>query len=156
MKQIGFNAFRIPFCNEMLLPQIVPIGINYVVNPDLVGLSPLEVLDKIVAYCSEITMRIILDRHSSINSGSINEFYWYIPGDPYYTEERTISDWVMLARRYLNNPTVIGFDLWNEPKGGTPWVLWYAAAERIGNAVLAVNPKILVIVEGTGENFVWW
>ena len=156
MKEIGFNAFRIPWSDEMLLPASAPLAIDYSINPDLAGLSPVEVLDKIVEYCGEIGMRIILDRHSCQANGSPKEPYWYIPGDPYYTEAQVRADWVMMAQRYAGNPTVIGMDLWNEPKGNTLWTEWFLAAERIGNAILAVNPKLLIIVEGTGENFVWW
>ena len=61
----------------------------------------------------------------------------------------------MLAERYAGNPTVIGADLHNEPHGGT----WgdggadrlAAAAERAGNAILAVNPNWLIVVEGVGS-----
>ena len=51
-------------------------------------------------------------------------------------------------------------DLRNEPhfanKGGSCWDCgiaandWHRAAERAGNAVLAVNPRLLIFVEGTG------
>jgi endoglucanase len=50
---------------------------------------------------------------------------------------------------------VIGADLRNELRshaqwGGTdPKLDWHAAAERAGNAVLKVNPDLLIIVEGT-------
>ena len=44
----------------------------------------------------------------------------------------------MLARRYLGNDTVIGFDLHNEPHGSATWgdnntaTDWRLAAERAG------------------------
>lgn len=156
MKQLGFNAFRIPWCGEMLRPTSVPDTVDYTLNPDLIGLTPLQILDRVVSYCSAIGMRIILDRHSALAGASKDELYWYIPDDPYYTEKQTIADWVMMASRYKGNPTVVGADLWNEPKGDTPWTLWRPAAEKIGNAILEVNPNLLIVVEGTGENFVWW
>jgi endoglucanase len=37
---------------------------------------------------------------------------------------------------------------WGTPAGGDPALDWHAEAEKAGNAVLAVNPKLLVIVEG--------
>jgi hypothetical protein len=58
---------------------------------------------------------------------------------------------------------VIGFDLHNEPHsgvwGGGGATDWARAAERAGNAALAVNPNLLMFVEGVesyqGQNY-WW
>ena len=56
---------------------------------------------------------------------------------------------------------MLGADLWNEPKGQATWGAgvnatdWNKAAERIGNAILAVNPDWLIIVEGIGNDS-WW
>ena len=70
-----------------------------------------------------------------------------------------------LARRYRDNPLVIGADLHNEPHGQATWgdgnqaTDWKAAAERAGNAVLAANPNWLVVVEGVESyqgNGYWW
>src|SRR6202000_3300260 len=36
---------------------------------------------------------------------------------------------------------------------------WHRAAERAGNAILAINPKLLIFVEGTDSyngDFTWW
>lgn len=72
----------------------------------------------------------------------------------------------MLADRYKDDPTVIGVDLHNEPHGQASWGTgdtgtdWRLAAERGGDAVLSVNPKLLVIVEGTDKqpdgSGTWW
>ena len=111
-------------------------------------------MDIIIAYAGSIGLRIFLDRHSSKNDNYVSEPLWYIPGDPYYTEAQWIADWVMLATRYANTPTVIGGDLWNEPKETSTWGTsspatdWNGAATRCGNAILAANPHWLIIVEG--------
>lgn len=164
VKQLGFNVIRIPFCNQNLIAGTAVNSPNYALNSDLVGLSSLQTLDKIVAYCGTIGLRIFLDRHSARADGYSNEALWYIPGDPYYTDARFISDWAMLAARYKGT-AVIGADLWNEPKDvgslastwGTGDVStdWNLAAQRAGNAILAVNPDWLIIVEGTWQN-TWW
>jgi endoglucanase len=58
-----------------------------------------------------------------------------------------------MARRYRNQPWVVGADLRNELRSGAAWggtdakLDWHAAAERGGKAVLAGNPKLLVMVE---------
>jgi endoglucanase len=137
----------------MLRANSTTVDINFFANPSLKGLSPLECLDAIIYYCGLIGLRVILDRHSSIADNAALETFWYIPGDPYYTEQQIISDWVMLATRYKGS-AVIGADLWNEPKILTTWgsgidsTDWNKAAERIGNAILAVNSQWLLIIEG--------
>jgi aryl-phospho-beta-D-glucosidase BglC (GH1 family) len=155
MKSLGFNLFRVPFSNQMLLPSSVASGIDFSLNPDLYGLSPLQILDKFVAYCGSVGLRVILDRHSCLANNYLVETYWYLPGDPYYTEQQITADLVMLANRYSSTSTVIGIDLWNEPKTYSAWWKWSAAATTIGNAILAANPNLLIIVEGSGQN-TWW
>lgn len=165
IRALGFNTLRIPFSNAMLRTGASTTSINFAVNPDLQGLSPLECLDSVIAYCGEIGLRVILDRHSAQADGYLNEDLWYIPGDAYYTEQRWLDDWVMLAVRYLGNPTVIGADLFNEPKRSATWgnlapaTDWNKAAERCANAIHAVNPHWLMIVEGVEQatgKFYWW
>jgi len=114
VKGLGFNSLRIPWCNDML--GAYPNSINYSLNPNLAGLSVLQVLDYLVAYCSEIGLYIILDRHRPNSSGQTA--LWYTSTVP---ESQWISDWVSLATRYLNNPTVIAADLHNEPYDPATW-----------------------------------
>ncbi|MDG4666483.1 Calx-beta domain-containing protein [Mycobacterium sp. 236(2023)] len=161
MAALDFNTIRLAYSSEMLHTTAAPNGIDFSKNPDLVGLTSLQIMDKIVAYAGEIGMRVILDHHrSSLGAGPNNNGLWY---EGSYTEAAWIADWKMLAQRYVNNPTVIGADLHNEPHNGT-WggggaTDWAAAAERAGNAVLSVNSNWLIIVEGVetyqGQNY-WW
>ncbi|MEY3896295.1 MAG: hypothetical protein RLZZ214_1815, partial [Verrucomicrobiota bacterium] len=165
IKQLGFNTLRIPYSNAMLQAGAATNSINFQQNPDLQGLTPIQCLDKIVAYCGQIGLRVFLDRHSANADGYMNEDVWFIPGDAYFTEQRWIDDWVMLANRYANNSTVIGADLFNEPKKTATWgnsspaTDWNKAAERCGNAIHAANPNWLIIVEGVekfaGDSY-WW
>jgi aryl-phospho-beta-D-glucosidase BglC (GH1 family) len=165
IKQLGFNTIRIPYSEDIFNPANTPNGINYNLNPDLQGLSSLQILDKIVDYAGKIGLRIILDEHSAMASDNENEQLWYIPGSTVYTQQAWINDWVALAQRYAGNPTVIGADLHNEPHGiatwgdGNPATDWRMAVEAAGNAILAVNPNWLIIVEGIqtydGQSY-WW
>lgn len=165
MKQLGFNTIRIPYSEDIFNPANAPNSINYSLNPDLQGLSSLQILDKIVDYAGKIGLRVILDEHSAKASDNANEQLWYIPGSTVYTQQAWINDWVALAQRYNGNPTVIGADLHNEPHGiatwgdGNPATDWRMAAEQAGNAILAVNPNWLIFVEGIqtydGQS-TWW
>jgi aryl-phospho-beta-D-glucosidase BglC (GH1 family) len=158
VKSLGFNTLRIPFSQQMLTSGAATSSINYNVNPDLQGLTPLQCLDKVIGYAGQIGLKVYLDCHSAKADNYANENLWYIPGDSYYTEAQWISDWVSLAKHYTNNTTVIGCDLKNEPKGNATWgnsspsTDWNMAATRCANAILAVNPHLLIIVEGI-QNF---
>jgi aryl-phospho-beta-D-glucosidase BglC (GH1 family) len=165
MVQLGFNTIRIPYSEDIFNPANLPDGINYNLNPDLQGLSSLQILDKIVSYAGQIGLRIILDEHSAMHDDYANEQLWYIPGSSTSTQQAWINDWVALAQRYAGNPTVIGADLHNEPRDpatwgdGNPATDWRMAAEAAGNAILAVNPNWLIFVEGiqtyNGQS-TWW
>ena len=146
-----------------------------VVNSQLVGQTALQDLDTIIAYAGSIGLRVILDNHRS-EAGETNEAsgLWYTSA---YPQANWIADWKTMATRYSastftfnGNPTVIGMDLRNEPHlsgsgattgscwtgdtatNGCPVSLtaqnWPVAAEAAGNAILAINPKLLIFVEG--------
>jgi endoglucanase len=157
MADLGFNTLRIPYTGDSLRPGAEATSINSFTNPDLVGLHPLEILDRVIDHAGSLGMRVILDRHRPTAAGQTA--LWYTPQA---TEQSMIDDWVQLAQRYAGNPTVVGADLFNEPHAegtlpnatgacwgcGDPARDWRLAAERIGNAILAVEPRWLVIVEG--------
>lgn len=180
IKSLGFNVIRIPFSNELVESNPVPTNFTtnangVATNTALVGQTALADLDTIVGYAGSIGLRVILDNHRS-EAGSSNEAngLWYTSA---YPQQNWIADWQALATRYSaakftfnGNPTVIGFDLRNEPHltgtsatsgscwtgdsvtNGCPTTLttqnWPVAAQAAGNAVLAINPHLLIFVEG--------
>jgi endoglucanase len=160
IKQLGYNSIRVPFCSQMFDAGIMPTSIDQNSNPDLMGLTPLQLLDKVVAGAKARGLKIVLDRHRP-DSGAQSAL-WYTAQ---YSEARWIDDWKMLATRYQGESTVIGCDLHNEPHDSASWgdgnmaTDWRAAAERAGNAILAINPQLLIIVEGV-QNVAgtsgWW
>jgi endoglucanase len=148
MAQLGFNTIRVPYTGDSLRAGAQASSINTDTNPDLIGLSPLQILDKVVTFAGSLGMRIILDRHRPSAAGQTA--LWYTAS---VSEASEIADWQMLAQRYAGNPTVIGADLFNEPHAegtdpnatGSCWGCgvqardWRLAAQRIGNAVLATR-----------------
>jgi aryl-phospho-beta-D-glucosidase BglC (GH1 family) len=172
MRDVGFNSVRVPWSNAIMradavAKDVVSTGVDAYdqtdpINADLKGKSPLEMLDRIVEVAGELGLRIILDNHSRDPDGYMNEPLWYTDKIP---ESQWIADWVTMAKRYAGNPTVVAADLDNEPFGKASWGTgnkdtdWNGAAERCGNAILAVNPDILIIVEGVsivGKDTYWW
>lgn len=160
MKNLGFNTVRLPFSNQLFDAESRPSGIDFNRNPDLEDLTGLEIMDRIIAHAGKIGLRVILDRHRPDTGGQSQ--LWYTAA---YAEGRWIEDWKMLATRYKGDPTVIAVDLHNEPRSPACWgcgelsLDWRLAAQRAGNAVLSVNPNLLIIVEGvelhTNESY-WW
>ncbi len=191
VKSLGYNSIRLPFSNELV--ETNPVVTQHVrANPTLLGLHALTILDDIVQYAQSIGLKIILDDHVSqaTRPKTVNyllEPLWYTPK---YPQSAWISDWQFLARRYLGSDAVIGFDLRNEPHTNGPgaWDLhgyltrgatwgpyhgvdnpstdWRLAAETAGNAVLNINPHLLIFVEGMqlypdsskpeGTDVYWW
>jgi len=161
MKSLGYNTIRLPYSDD-IFKGTMPQSINFSsgMNADLAGLNSLQVMDKIVNYAGAIGLKVILDRHRPDSSGQTA--LWYTSAVP---ESTWIADLKALATRYLNNPAVIGIDLHNEPHDPACWgcgdttLDWRLAAERGGNAVLSVNPSLLIFVEGiqtfNGQSD-WW
>lgn len=160
IKNLHYNTIRLPFSNQAFDSQSAPNGIDYGKNPDLQELSALGIMDKIVEYAQRIGLKVILDRHRP--DASSQSALWYTGNTP---EGRWIDDWKMLAGHYNNNPTVVGADLHNEPHDnacwgcGNPATDWKEASEKAGNAILAVNPNWLIIIEGVqnyNNDYYWW
>jgi endoglucanase len=173
VKMLGYNVVRLPFSNELV--ERNPVVTHAVrANPELNGMHALDVLDRLVAHAGHIGLKFILDDHRShaarpLEINSLDEPLWYTGAFPW---SAWLSDWRTLARRYRGNDTVVGFDLRNEPHtgGSGPWNLhaylhrgatwgpykgksdsatdWRAAAQLAGNAILAINPEVLIVVEG--------
>jgi endoglucanase len=193
IKSLGYNTIRLPYSTQLLdagskansisnAPTTAwPQGMNLplMVNGQQNGqpLPPLQIMDEIIRYGGSIGLRFVLDRHRPDSGGQSP--LWYTSQ---YSEQRWISDWVMLAQHYAGNTAVVGADLHNEPhhvqgnpSAGACWGCgntatdWRLAAERAGNAILAANPNWLIVVEGVdcygpggvtepsqGAECTWW
>ncbi|MDC0769934.1 cellulase family glycosylhydrolase [Streptomyces sp. HD] len=162
MKSLGYNTLRLPFSDDILKSGTMPDSINFAdgKNADLQGLTSVQVLDRIVAYAGQAGLKIVLDRHRPDAGGQ--SALWYTASVP---ESTWIANLKSLATRYKGNTTVIGIDLHNEPHDPACWGCgdttrdWRLAAQRAGNAVLSVNPDLLIMVEGVQSyNGVsgWW
>jgi endoglucanase len=162
IKSLGYNTLRLPYSDDIFKSGTAANSIDFSngKNTDLQGLSPLQIMDKLVAYSGQIGLKIILDRHRPDAGGQ--SALWYTSSVP---ESTWIADLQSLATRYAGNPTVIGIDLHNEPHDPACWGCgdtttdWRLAAERGGNAVLAKNSSLLIFVEGiqsfNGDSY-WW
>jgi aryl-phospho-beta-D-glucosidase BglC (GH1 family) len=176
IKDQGFNCIRIPWCNKILSPSST-IQINSYGSDPYTGVTPMneveatktkpiEIMDIIVEWCQVNNMKIILDNHSRNPDGYMSEGLWYTAE---VSHTKWIEDWIFMANRYKSYDAVVAMDINNEPHGkygadarwgtGNPANDWRLAAQECGNAILTVNPNVLIMVEGTEEfeeTSYWW
>ena len=155
IKKMGFNSVRLPWANETLEKN--PVIVDYAIkaNPQLRGKHAMEIMDIVIDALAKAQIMVILDNHVSRADWCCKDDdgngLWY---SKQYPESAWLADWMTIVRRYRKQPWVVGVDLRNELRSGAAWggadkkLDWHAAATRGGNAVLTVNPNLLVMVEG--------
>lgn len=164
IRTLGFNALRLPFVPATLhSPQRVGRELQTYVEPrknaKLLGRTPLEVLDRWMDEADRRGLYVLLDFHSVSRRGPTPRWTLDDPeafrrggwaetwNGEAYTQQDWIRDLVFVARRYAHLPHFLGVDLYNEPRE-VSWDEWKAAAEAAARAVLAVNPRLLIFVQG--------
>ena len=171
---VGWNqGFEDP---ESAVPQMVQLGFNTIrlswVNATME--RDLATIDRIVAVAGAHGMKVILDHHTDEagtpadgDGAQQKNGLWYDLGPGTddtngagvkgtVTQARFQADWVAVAKRYAGNSTVIGYDLHNEPLAIPKGATWGDGKptdirqmyESVGNAILAVEPDVLIIAEG--------
>lgn len=155
IREIGVNSVRLPWANETLERNPLPPAYAVAANPALKGKHAMEVMDAVIAALARAHLMVILDNHVSRADWCCSETdgngLWY---NTEYPQTKWLADWGKMTRRYRDQPWVVGADLRNELRSGAAWggtdakLDWHAAAERGGAAVLAANPRLLVMVEG--------
>jgi len=144
---IGFNAIRVAMNSRLLMPE----GQDAFDETEFVHLSNL------VEWCEKHHVYVIFDMHAAPGGQTGHNA---IDDSPTNTPElfsnsidqdRLLRLWTEIARRFVNSPTVAGFDLLNEPinpdfasLNDQLWPLYV----RIGNAIRGVDPNHAIIVEG--------
>ena len=154
-----------PFIGQQLN---APLFSTVRVNGALQAKSPRDCMDEVVKYAGSIGLKVILDNHCIVSGKFASQPLWYTGIDETQgvTQQQWIDEWVVLAKHYALETydpyhAVIACDLFNEPKmdprtaGGSAWTTatgpqaWNHAAEACGKAILAVNSRLLIMVEGT-------
>ena len=160
----GFNLIRVPFSAELInqwadgeYPQA---NYNNAYNEELNSMNSLQIFDYFLKLAEENGMKVMIDIHSAnTDAAGHNANLWYtdrVSVDDYYAA----LEW--MADRYKDNDTIIAFDLKNEPHGkpnegdaAAKWDNskdknnWKYTAETAAKKVLAKNPNVLIMVEGT-------
>jgi endoglucanase len=110
IKQAGFNSVRVPFSYRLFVAENDPQrleGVGY------------ELLDRVVGWCKKEGLSVILDMHAAPGgqTGDNIDDSWGYPFlfESPESQELAVKIWQKIAARYRNEPTVLGYDLLNEP-----------------------------------------
>jgi aryl-phospho-beta-D-glucosidase BglC (GH1 family) len=150
VKGWGFTALRVPVSPQVLRDEGTVANWAQVGDPAY-PTSPYQGLRYFLARAQEAGLYVLLDFHTFrcdlIGGG--------LPGRPFdpsrgYTRDDWFQDLRRMAGLSLDFPNVFGIDLTNEPYNLT-WSEWKALVQDGAAQVLAVNPRILVAVEGVGN-----
>jgi len=96
-------------------------------------------IDQIVALAKAANIRIIVEFHGGLTSSDFTSMV---------SNPQPLIDWFThFATRYKNEPTVTGFELYNEPNSDiTTQTAWASAMTQVANAIRAINPNALILV----------
>nr|WP_330363266.1 cellulase family glycosylhydrolase [Butyrivibrio sp. VCD2006] len=173
MADHGINLVRVPISTELLLEwkagKKIKVNINTNSNKELKradgsDMDSREIFDVFLEMCKENGIKVMMDLHSAdANNSGHNYNVWYGPKG--FTTQDWIDGWTWFVNEYKNDDTIIACDLKNEPHGkysqadsnaakwddSTDENNWQYAASICGQAILDVNPNLLIMVEGIEE-----
>lgn len=160
----GFNLIRVPISaqliNQWAAGEYPRANYNNAYNPALNDMDSLEIFDYFLTLAEGCGIKVMPDIHSAETDASgHNVNLWYtskVSVEDYYAA----LEW--MAERYKDNDTIIAYDLKNEPHGkpneGKNAAIWNDSrdpnnwkyvAETAAARILAKNPNVLILVEGT-------
>jgi endoglucanase len=159
IRETGFNSVRLPWSNELVETNPVVEARYLTANPQLKGKRALTIFDAVVDALGREGLMVIIDNHRSRGDWCCDDKHgdglWHTAA---YPESAWLADWRAMAKRYADRLFVIGAELRNEIRpdpsmglkptwgDGVAATDWRAAAMRGGEAVLAVNPRLLIFI----------
>ena len=152
LKSIGINTVRVPFNYRLFTPEEYPeIWID----------TGFKLIDKLVAWCGDANIKIILDMHCAPGgqTGDNIDDSW---GWPWLfasaeSQDRTAAVWQRIAQRYSQESIILGYDLLNEPVPHWEEVQKYNGVieqlyRKITWAIRAVDQNHIIFIGGRRWN----
>lgn len=109
LKKIGCNHLRLPFHYKLFTNELYMGKRN----------AGFEYFDKIINWCRQENLYLLLDMHcapggqTGYNIDDSTGYPWLFFSN---SSQNLMSDiWVKIAKRYKNEPIIIGYDIVNEP-----------------------------------------
>jgi len=140
----------------------------------------IAMVDRMAAAAGTVGLRIILDNHTNEAGHGKRDNWgaqqknglWYDlgggsdgtdgGGNPgTVTDARFLADWQSVAHHFIGNQTIIGYDIRNEPADWPGMSVWGGGSDRdiaamykrVGDAILAIDPAKLIIIEPPTSDF---
>jgi endoglucanase len=155
IRECGANVVRIPINYRQLENDNLPFQYRE---------SGFRKLENIVNLCGEHGLYVILDLHSvqgwqnpdwHCDNPTRYGLFWQHP----HFQDRFVSLWEEIARRFRGNPAVAGYNVMNEPVTTSvysrfgfdekpDWDLLNQVYRRVTGAIRAVDPDHIIILEG--------
>lgn len=143
LRKAGFNSIRIPLHYKFFLSD---------------NSEGFNLLDQVVGWARDEGIWVILDLHCAPGgqTGTNIDDSW---GYPWLFESRSDQDlsveiWTRIAHHYRNEPTVLGYDLLNEPVPPFTQIARYDGAieplyRRMAADIRQVDKRHIIILEGS-------
>lgn len=141
LRKAGFNSVRVPIHYKLFVA----------------GGSGFELLDRLLGWCRAAGMHVIIDLHCAPGgqTGSNIDDSWGYPWlyESPQDQQLTIDLWKRIASHYRDDPTLLGYDLLNEPIPHYPRLQKYNSQleplyRRIASAVREADPNHVLILGG--------
>jgi aryl-phospho-beta-D-glucosidase BglC (GH1 family) len=121
-------------------------------------------LDRVIEWCNKHNLYVIIDLHA-VQGWQNTDWHCDNPSRQtlFWThrqfQDRFVALWEEFARRYVNNPTVAGYNVMNEPVTNAPfgrfsnsytpdWEIINQVYRRVVAAIRAIDPNTIIFLEG--------
>ena len=142
IKQAGFDSVRIPIHWKLFT------------TSDAEGF---RLLDRVIGWCRAEGLLVVIDLHAApggqtgANIDDSNGWPWLYTDAA--AQQQTVDLWTRIAHRYKNDPTVLGYDLLNEPLPHYPAMRQFDARleplyKRLTDAIRSEDPRHAIILGG--------
>lgn len=155
------NAWRENWITEQDFDRIKAMGLNHVRLPFLYRLfeepGGVEWIRRAVRWAKARNMYVVLDLHGAPGGQSAEHHTGERDKNKFWSDSKNIPRaerlWGILAREYANEPTVVAYDLMNEPMGVPNPATLAAVYSRLINAVRKYDANKPVIVDDAYRGF---
>jgi endoglucanase len=165
------DTYQNAYITDVDLDNLVNLGINFVRLPiyyrilqndngtwvtDASGQIDFSIIDRIVNYCADRGIYVLLDLHGAPGSQNneahsgrqnFNKLFENTTAGETY-RNRTIGLWKAIATHYKNNQAVCGYDLLNEPIGAPTLESLWQLYDRIYDAIRLIDTNHIIVMEG--------
>ncbi|PWA81786.1 ricin B, lectin domain, Glycoside hydrolase [Artemisia annua] len=161
---LGFNCVRLSYATHMftrysnktvvqsfrdlkLTNAINGLQMN---NPQVLNLTLVDALSKVIDVIVSYGVMVVLDNHISrpmwcCSNDDGNGFF----GDKDFDPREWLNGWTIVGARYRNTPMVVAMSLRNELRGRRQNVNeWYRWVRQGVTTIHKANPNVLIIVSG--------